>query len=480
MESDVLPVNASCNGVNDGQATASITGGTGPYSYLWSNGHTTANPTNLAAGTYTVTISDVYGNDVIDTVTITQPPALTSILTVTNETCAGNGDGAIDLTPGGGMSGFTYIWSTGDQVQDVMALTAGTYYVTITDSTGCSRVDSATVGVTNPTPVANAGPDQDVCATSAQLAATPPSFGQGTWSFVVTGGGSITNLNSPTSTVTGLAPGEHVLSWAVQSGPCIASDTVEIYVSYATVVDAGADTTICATGFTLSGSNPGNGSGIWTALGGPASFSNATDPSSTVSGLMPGNYQFIWSVNDANCTATDTMHMLVGAAPVSAFNSNVAGFTVTFTDLSQNAAWWSWDFDDGNTSTQQNPVHTYAVGGTYNVCLTVGDTCGTAASCNQVFIVPVGIQGASSEAFEVYPNPTTGRASLALSGFAADRATAMLYDIDGRLVRTLDLTLVQGAVQAELDLSALADGMYLLRLRAGDRHFSRKILKTAQ
>ncbi|MCP9754944.1 adhesin, partial [Lacihabitans sp. CCS-44] len=89
-----------------------VSGGTSPYTYNWSNTATTQDLTGLAAGTYSVTITDANGCQTTASATITQPAAaLAQSLTQTNVLCFGNSTGAIDLTVSGGTSPYTYNWS---------------------------------------------------------------------------------------------------------------------------------------------------------------------------------------------------------------------------------------------------------------------------------------------------------------------------------------------------------------------------------
>jgi hypothetical protein len=142
--------NVSCNGLLDGGATASITTGTPPYSYAWSNGATTASITSLGAGTYTITVTDNGSVTSTASVTITQPTSLVSAAAVTSTlSCNGNTDAQITASATGGTTPFTYSWNTGGTAALETGLGAGTYSVTITDQNGCT--DSASTTVTQPT-----------------------------------------------------------------------------------------------------------------------------------------------------------------------------------------------------------------------------------------------------------------------------------------------------------------------------------------
>ena len=145
--------NVSCNSGSDGMILLSVSGGTPPYTYLWSNSETTKDVYNLAAGTYTVTVTDANQCTAslsgLNSVTLTAPAALTASTYSNNIVCLGATNGSISLTVGGGTSPYSYAWSTGETTKDISNLTAGTYNVTITDKMGCSVFK--TVEITQPT-----------------------------------------------------------------------------------------------------------------------------------------------------------------------------------------------------------------------------------------------------------------------------------------------------------------------------------------
>ena len=92
------PVNVSCNGGSDGSCALSVSGGTAPYSYGWSNGEDTEDIAGLSAGDYTVTVTDANGCTEELTITIAEPDALEPSAVVTNVDCFGNATGAINLS----------------------------------------------------------------------------------------------------------------------------------------------------------------------------------------------------------------------------------------------------------------------------------------------------------------------------------------------------------------------------------------------
>ena len=146
-----LRCNGSMGGTPDGVISAGPAGGTAPYAYLWSNGAATQAVTGVGAGTYTVTVTDANGCTADATVTVAEPPVLTSASSVTSNyngqqvSCNGSTDGSLSAAPAGGTAPYTYLWSNGAATQTLSGVGAGTYSVTVTDANGCTATSSVTV-----------------------------------------------------------------------------------------------------------------------------------------------------------------------------------------------------------------------------------------------------------------------------------------------------------------------------------------------
>ncbi len=166
-------------GLNDGTASSQPTGGTAPYSYLWSNSATTATITGLAPGTYTLTLTDNNGCTVVRTVNINAFNCnLTGSISVANVSCFGGNDGQLTALPSGGTAPVDYSWSTGDTTATASNLTSGTYTVTLTDAEGCEAVLSATL--TSPTAL--------VATATGIVPTSCPESKDGSFSVVISGG----------------------------------------------------------------------------------------------------------------------------------------------------------------------------------------------------------------------------------------------------------------------------------------------------
>lgn len=141
-------VTAAATCLNGGSATVTATGGTTPYTYLWSNNATTATITNIAPGTYTVTVKDANNCTVTATATITAPPAPTVVISAsTIANC--NQPGSATAIAAGGVSPYSYHWSNGENTATATNLTGGTYTVTVTAANGCTATTTVTIGTTN-------------------------------------------------------------------------------------------------------------------------------------------------------------------------------------------------------------------------------------------------------------------------------------------------------------------------------------------
>ncbi len=137
--------NDSCSGGNNGIARVHTSGGSSPYTYLWSpGGGTDSIATGLSAGMYTVTVTDNHSNSVTATVTITQPAPITAVVDSASDD--GTCDGDAGVIAGGGTPPYSYLWTPGnDTTNFIFKQCAGNYCCTITDNNGCVKVTCVTI-----------------------------------------------------------------------------------------------------------------------------------------------------------------------------------------------------------------------------------------------------------------------------------------------------------------------------------------------
>lgn len=127
---------------NDGSINVSLTGGTLPYSYLWSNGATSQNVSGLDNGIHYLTVTETNGCSIIDSFTINPTTNPISITTQLIQPSCNQSNGFIDLSVTGGNLPYSYTWNTMDTTQALSNLNVGNYSVTIEDNNGCSAVSN--------------------------------------------------------------------------------------------------------------------------------------------------------------------------------------------------------------------------------------------------------------------------------------------------------------------------------------------------
>ena len=218
----------TCNGENDGSATVNTDGGSTPFSYLWSNGATTASINNLIAGDYCVTVTDIFGCSSSSCTEVLEPSLIDINTSATNTTCdADNGSASVSST-----SAISSIaWSNGATTNSINDLAAGAYSVTITNSNGCTATDNVNVGSSEDIDVSITTVSSIVCPGEvvALTSTTTPNAGV-TYTWTTTGG-NLSNTNTSTTNFTMMAAGTYIVSLQVENiDGCIDTDQATIQV----------------------------------------------------------------------------------------------------------------------------------------------------------------------------------------------------------------------------------------------------------
>jgi gliding motility-associated-like protein len=135
----------TCFGISNGFVTSQTSGGTPPYSYIWSTGDVTPDINNIPAGNYSVLVTDVNNCFLLVTVSLNTGPELIVETTVTDVLCNGDATGAIALNVVSGAQPIIYNWSNGSSNQTLSNVIAGNYNYTVTDADGCMKISSETI-----------------------------------------------------------------------------------------------------------------------------------------------------------------------------------------------------------------------------------------------------------------------------------------------------------------------------------------------
>jgi gliding motility-associated-like protein len=377
---ELFSVQPSCNGVCDGVVAVDATGGTPPYTYLWSpGGFTNDTVSGLCDNAYDIQVTDSNGCIGSTTVVITEPPLLVAPGTFTNVTCFGFCNGTASVNASGGSPPYTYNWTplnpVGDGTPNITNLCPGSYTVTVTDTNFCTATYVA--AITEP-PVLG--------LTVTQTNATCGGVCDGTATATVTGGtvpftyswsnGSVTTTSSTTNTISGLCAGSYTLQ-VTDGNSCVISDTVII---------TQPDTLVAtATGTNVTCFNACNGSASATVTGGTAGYTyNWTgtpigDLTPNISSLCPGTY--VVTVLDVNgCTDTGSVTITEPPLLVANFtNTNVLCFGLcngTATAMPTGGTpGYTYNWIPGNPTGEGSPNVSALCPGTYNVIITDANNC---------------------------------------------------------------------------------------------------------
>jgi gliding motility-associated-like protein len=398
--------NISCNGENDGNATATISGGTGNYTYLWNNGQTTATATNLTAGTFTVTATDDNGCTIIDNVTLTEPlPFVAATATVSNYngaaiSCNNANDGIATATVTGGTPNFVYQWNNGQTTATATNLAAGVYTVTVTDANGCTASDNLTIN--EPTALANTlTTASNSCNGLIDITANTTG-GTGNYTYQW-------NTNNTSNTLLDVSTGSYSVT-IVDANNCQITDAIVIPELEIFSINLGNDTTLCINAtLTLDATTPNVTSYEWQ--------DGSTNPTFTIT--ENGIYHVLMT-NIFGCTAADSV-------VITYFDENVFNDLLTDTTICENTFWLidatvptavQYEWQDGSTS----PTYEVTEAGVYTVTVT------NTEGCTVDFSTTISVQVAPSDA-PYLPNDTIlCEGNPIILNAAAENATDYIWE----------------------------------------------------
>jgi len=181
-----------------------------------------------------------------------------------------------------------------------------------------------------------------------------------------------------------------------------------------------------------------------------------------------GIYNVLYIASDAaGNTDTVVRVVIIGATPVADFTwSFTLSYRPQFLDESINIpTQWTWSFGDNTGSVSKNPIKTYTANGDYNVCLTAKNSFGTSSQvCKTVNIIGVGINDIEfASQINMFPNPTSDNVRLTFEGNVTPEMTVSVVNTLGAIVLTPS-TYAAGTTNIELNTSALANGIYFVKI----------------
>jgi gliding motility-associated-like protein len=381
-------VDVKCFGQGTGTVTLTVSGGTSPYTYLWSSGETSANLASKASGTYYLTVTDSKGCIAKDTSIILQPSAALSVTpAITNVKCNAGKDGAIALTVGGGTAPYTYSWTGPNPfaatTKDIATLFAGDYLVTVTDSKNCAQT-SGPLTVTQPLAISVGTPvvTNTGCGTSIGAINITPTNGTAPYTFAWTGPSSSTNQN-----ITGLAAGSYTVKITDANSCSITSTPI-------TVSSSGLNLNVVSSITNIDCNGNTNGAISLTVSGGSNNFTYAwTGPtiapaSKDITGLKPGSYTVaITDVNNATCSfnppafiITEPSALTVSTPQITNITCKGAATGIVSITVGGGTPQYSYAWTGPNFNATNTPAISNLLAGTYNVMITDAKGCKKSAS----------------------------------------------------------------------------------------------------
>lgn len=388
LSSTVSSSPTACFGNSNGSATVAVAGGSAPYSYSWNPASASASTaTGLIAGTYSVSVTDMYGCTHLNMITVTQPSQLlATIASIQNVSCNGLSNGSASVGASGGTTPFSYAWSNGQTTSGASALPSGSYNVTVADAKGCTAIAWTTISQPNALAV-TVGASSTICP--GQNASISASTSGGTipytyfWQPNVGFGNTQTVSPAASTTYTVIAN---------DANGCTSTGTVSVSVhSNNFSVTANATPGVCM-GQSATVSASTNGINIinyyWSNNLGNTAGPYVVSPAVTTTYSVT-----VYNVCGVAAVAAVTVvvHPIPQVDIPSQGASDCGRVILHFSDTSVANTGYAhqWNFGDGSASAQQNPVHTYYQTGTYTVTLTVTSSFGCSASAGAVCTVNV-------------------------------------------------------------------------------------------
>lgn len=220
-------------------------------------------------------------------------------------------------------------------------------------------------------------------------------------------------------------------------------------------------------------SNPAGSSFSWT---GPNNFMSS-EQNPTVFGV--GTYNLtVTGSNGCTATASAVVDMDDTVTPVAGFTFTSDQLSVTFSDNStNNPTSWSWDFGDGQLSTQQSPAHTYNAPGEYQVTLVATNDCGSNTYQETITVIVDGVNEVLwFNEFTLAPNPNNGRFTLNIKGQPVNALDFKLLNVLGQIEYSETLDMRTGNLNRVFEFNRLPSGIYFVRLAAEGKAYYHKVI----
>ncbi len=502
----------SCDGMSDGGAQVSVSGGTGNYSYSWSTGNSWTSISGQGPGNYSVTVTDDQGCSGETNFSLSNPQALNMSVFKSDISCHGLENGSASATGSGGSGNYTYAWSNGASGSLVEALSAGTYSVECTDEHGCTANES--VQIIEPSLLTATGLiiTAETCSGNDGSAVVNAMGGTGNHTFLWSNG-------AQTSVAEGLTAGEYIAEVQDDNG-CLSSTIVNIPFDCANAPDPTqlTETSCEASDLTLDDSVtciPVEGASMYNwkftnpaiglfaeefTIGSNTSFLLSNVPNlgygmtATVVVRVMGQNE-IWSDWGTPCSIQMQSNIPLTAIDETICQSGVFNTSdVVEAEPAAGATVYEWMFSHGGEeliltsyinqlTIPENDF--FITGESYSVQIRTevsGIWSEWGANCNLIFDADNSIPSIENESVSmiIFPNPSAGENISIEFGNLPNEASVIdirVYDIRGKLVEnnTLSITTLHPRLDYRFERK-LTPGVYSLHIHLLSKDYKEKLI----
>lgn len=480
----------SCYGGSTGAVSLAVSGGATPYTYLWSNGATTEDINNVRAGIYEIEVKDIEGCRAIESIKISEPEPLSIQMEIVQASC-GQSNGSAKVIVKGGVSPYSYVWSTSATGNQISNLNLGAYTVTASDDNSCSITKHFSVSEIGAPTVIVDSVFNGTCGNTDGAIYISVYGSYSEYSFQWSNGAQAEDL-------VGVNPGTYSITVSDEGG-CNA-------VQVATIpADMPEPNPICLVSVDTESSynevvwekqytegvshynvyKEGSQSGVYSVVG-TVDVDEESVFVDTLSNVLQRSWRYKLSVVDICGVESElsdyhkTMHLTINLGLNNNINliwNHYEGFefdTYYIYRLSTNG----WELIDEvpsnlNSYTDFNPIKDEILHYMIEVQHPFGCTPTKAGRNTSRSNVSNGVKSSSDNTsiimldgnlsnFNLFPNPNMGYFSVNIDIVAAQEVRFAVYTLDGRLTNSGNLGRIQGKCSRNISIPELTNGTYVL------------------